>query len=266
MNRVAVFAHFDAQNEVKRYILHYLAALRAHCSRVIFVSVSKLPEQEQAKLRTLCDQVLLKNNRGFDFGMWKYALEHVDLASSDELLLVNSSVFGPITPLATVIERMSNDPCDVWAMTDNREHRWHLQSYFLVFKTAALHSAAFQDFWHKVVEFHDKKQVILSYEIGLSTFMEEHGFRLKPAFWQDAAANLDKLGLLRPRRAMQNPTCANPLALLSMGMPFVKVELLRDNPVKVRLAPVREALARTGYDTSLIEFDRPRQVRGWPFD
>ena len=45
--------------------------------------------------------------------------------------------------------------------------------------------------------------------------------------------------------------------LLKKGMPFVKVELLRDNPIGIRLGPVYKALSKTNYDLNLISFDRP---------
>jgi hypothetical protein len=54
------------------------------------------------------------------------------------------------------------------------------------------------------------------------------------------------------------------MRLLRAGMPFVKVELLRDNPVGARVFPVVRHLRRVGYDMSLLEFDRPRTARWFP--
>jgi hypothetical protein len=58
-------------------------------------------------------------------------------------------------------------------------------------------------------------------------------------------------------RGLGNLTCLAPMQLLHHGMPYVKVELLRDNPARVDLRPVWRALDMAGYDRGLVEFDRP---------
>ena len=45
-------------------------------------------------------------------------------------------------------------------------------------------------------------------------------------------------------------------------MPFIKVELLRENPVGARLGPIYKILEKMNYDLSLIEFDRPINHKG----
>ncbi len=56
-----------------------------------------------------------------------------------------------------------------------------------------------------------------------------------------------------------NPTLFHPERLLSLGMPFVKMMLLRDNPGNVPLAPIYRAMATAGYDLRLVELDRPKR-------
>jgi len=261
MKRLALFAHFDAQAQIRRHILYHLEQLRLVCDEIVFVSTSPLAQSEIAKVSGLCSQVLLKENKGMDFAMWRHAMRHVDVKTFDELVLDNSSVFGPIDPLAPIFDKMNRTAADVWAMTDNVELDWHLQSYFVVFKPRVLHSPEFEEFWNGVLEYRNKTQIIRSYEVGLTTFLIESGFRAVPLapvaclppypFWRRI------LGAIRGC----NPTCGYPLELLRMGMPFVKVELLLDNPLRVDLGPVYEEMRRRGYDMSLIEFDRPPRKR-----
>lgn len=256
MNRVAVFAHFDEKNEVKPYVLHYLERLREQCSRVVLVSTSPLGGPEIAKARRHASDVLVKDNVGWDFGMWKHALEQIpDIAVADELVLTNSSVFGPIHPLGPVFERMGDHPCHFWGMTDNFEYRWHLQSYFLVLKRPVLRSKALRLFFENVLPYRSKGQVILSYEVGLTTFLAEHDF--VPA----AFAPTDSWASWPLRRRMDlerrwNPTLFYPERLIARGMPFVKVMLLRDNVGRLKLDGVYDAMKSRGYDLSLVPFDR----------
>src|SRR5690349_12938384 len=91
MNRVALFAHFDAQDRIQPHVEVLLRALAKVCDRVIFISTSKLSDSELAKLDAAVDQTLLKDNVGLDFGMWQYAFAQCNLADADEIVLVNSS-------------------------------------------------------------------------------------------------------------------------------------------------------------------------------
>lgn len=253
MKRVAIFAHFDARNEVKRYVVSFLTALRAECDSVLFVSTAKLPESEQAKVRPLCDHVRLRENVGWDFCMWQEALGVADLTDADELVLTNSSTFGPLFPLAPIFARMAEEPCDFWGMTDSYEIAWHIQSYFLVLKRKAFTSAAFKQFFDSVLPYRDKDQVIRSYELGFSRFLEESGLRGK-AFVPIGAWLSSEWKKQRLRKKRRNSTVFQPLELLKLGMPLVKLQLLRDNPGKVRLKPVLRAMKDTGYDMSQVQY------------
>lgn len=261
MKRLAIFAHFDAQNEVKRYITHYLAALRPEVDAITFVSTSPLPERERDKLAPTCAEVLLKDNVGLDFGMWKHALDRLDHAAWDEIVLTNSSVFGPISPLAGAFRAMEHEQLDFWGVTDSSEISWHLQSYFMVFRRRLLASEAWRAFWSAILPYRSKRQIVRCYEIGLSLWLTENGFRGRALVPQAS---------LRPRRfplglweKTPSPTNVHMPELLERGMPFVKVELLRDNPGRARLSPVHEAMLRSGYDMTMVEFDRPVKRRWW---
>lgn len=271
VRRLAVFAHYDAQDEIKRFIVDYLRALSGECERVLFISTARLSEGELAKIQGLCAEVVLRENIGFDFGMWRDAIERTNLEEWDELVLTNSSVFGPLHPLGPIFERMTSDPCDVWGMTENIEIAWHLQSYFLVFRRSLLRSPVFRQFWSGVLPFKDKNQLIRSYEIGLSRLLLDYGFKLGVAF---PTAKLDvprvpRIAVLRHdglwtrlRSRRVNPTCGYPVELIQAGMPFVKAEVLRDNPLHAGLEPLLAAMAETGYDMSLVELDRPAKRAG----
>jgi lipopolysaccharide biosynthesis protein len=254
-NRVAFFAHYDAGDRVRPYVTEHLARLRPMAERIVFVSTSRLPESEVQKLRPYAETILLKDNAGFDFGMWQHALERTDLGHCDELILTNSSVFGPIHPLGPIFGRMNDSTCDFWGMTDNFEYRWHLQSYFLVFRQRALQSDAFRAFFRSVLPYRDKGPVVLGYEVGLTSFLVENGLR------PGAVAPVESWASWASRRRMDlerswNPTLFHPEKLLSLGMPYVKVMLLRDNVGRVPLAPVYRAMATSGYDLRLIDLDR----------
>jgi lipopolysaccharide biosynthesis protein len=258
MKRLALFAHYDANDEIKRYVVHLLGALQGICDEVVFISTAALSGHELGKVRHLARRTLLVDNKGFDFGMWQQGLGEVDLTSLDELILCNSSVFGPITPLSVCFKSMRAVACDFWSMTDNVELAPHLQSYFLVFRRSVLRSGYLEPFFSSVLPYRNKDQVIRSYEVGLTTFLVEHGF--VPAALVPLAT-LGTKGGQPPKANRRNPTCYHAARLLELGMPFVKLELLRDNPGGVLLEPIYDRMREAGFDTTMIEFDRPAKRR-----
>jgi|TARA_B110000263_G_C15035531_1_gene386127 lipopolysaccharide biosynthesis protein len=111
-------------------------------------------------------------------------------------------------------------------------------------------------FLFKHLEIFDKIKIIRSYEVGLSNFLIQNGFKAKayiPSTDLNSLFHID---------AKNNPTCYHPLKLIKKGMPFIKVDLLRKNPVGARLDPIYKILEKMNYDLSLIEFDRPINHKG----
>jgi lipopolysaccharide biosynthesis protein len=258
MRRLAIFAHYDERADVKRYVLHHLSELGKVCDSVWFVSMAGLSGGALEKVRPFCARAWVCDNRGFDFTMWRDAIARIDPLEWDEIVLTNSSVFGPVWPLEEHFARMSRNDCDFWGMTENIELGWHLQSYFLVFRRKLIDAPAFRAFWQGVLPFRDKDQVIRSYEVGLSQYFVDEGFRAA-AF--APLASLPKRPLLHRlfRSRFYQPMIVQPLDVLARRVPYVKLQLLRDNPMNRPLGPVRRAMARASYDLSLIEIDpRPR--------
>jgi len=251
MRRVAAFAHYDPQNSIKRYILYHLQALREVCDEVHFVSTSQLGEAELAKLTGVVDSHRLCENSGYDFKMWAQGIQSLDLRNWDELVLTNSSVFGPVTPLSQAFKRMESVACDFWGMTDSLEIEYHIQSFFFVFCKSMLASGAVEQFFASVLPYRHKLQVIRSYELGLTHFFLDQGY--VPAV---VASVLDR----NLRLGACNPCLRASIPLMELGVPYVKVELLRDNPFALRLAPIRARMASFGYPLDLVEIDRrPRE-------
>lgn len=201
--------------------------------------------------------MIVRENLGYDFGSWRHALASESLEEFDELVLVNSSVFGPMPgQLEVAFRRMREVPADFWGMSDSHQMDWHLQSYFLVFRQPLLRSPAFAAFWERMLLHDTKAQTIRSYELGLTQWLRQAGFRGVPLV-STARFTPEWRKRLWPRGWKLNPTARFGPELLDAGMPYVKVELLRDNPYGVDLRPVRERMARAGYDPALVEFDRP---------
>jgi 2-polyprenyl-3-methyl-5-hydroxy-6-metoxy-1,4-benzoquinol methylase len=255
--RLMVYAHFDHENKIRGYTEYALKKAREVCRNIVFVSNASLSEEEQKKVTPYCNVVCVKDNRGFDFGMWKLGLSQVNLQDWDEIVLLNSSVYGPIFPLQEAFDAMSNDGCDFWGMTESYEQTRHLQSYFIVFRQKVIRSLRFAEFWNSILEYRDKNQVIRSYEVGLSQWLVDCEFTMGVYCSWPKLIRYYNAGHVRRLRHLFNPSVKLPTELIALKMPFVKREVFRDNPFGVNLNGLRTAVALTSYPPELILNERP---------
>ncbi|MGA2243454.1 MAG: rhamnan synthesis F family protein [Verrucomicrobiota bacterium] len=217
---------------------------------VCFVSNSELSPESVGRLKQSCARVIVRENTGLDFGMWQRGLAEYDPAQLGELLLTNSSIIGPLQPLGALWQNQAGADCDFWGLTDNDEFKPHLSSYFLVFRQPVLHSARFRDFWRTILPYQNKFQVVFSYELGLSNWLEEGGFRWRAAFpqqqviaahrsgrgfWGRCLDRCQALSHLHRNRELppRNTTLVYPDVLLQHGMPFLKVSLLQQSSLRI---------------------------------
>jgi lipopolysaccharide biosynthesis protein len=235
---------------------------------VVFVTNAGLLKPEaESNLREICSAVIIRRNRGYDFGAWREAIEHLRLPRSDtaELILINDSVFGPLRPIDDMLGKLDYEAADVWGLTESWQTRYHLQSFFIAFGPAALHSAAFAKFWASVRPVPAKSYIVKTYEVGITQVMLKAGLRCEAIWKYDALTSMvgeavlealitadetdlgrtdpihvtRKLQVLKvrdcvARRVAMNPTSDLWRQLLLSGFPFIKRELLRDNPTEVQ--------------------------------
>lgn len=259
--RVVLFAHFDPAGVVREHTLGYVTELAANGFSVVFVSNSRqLQSGAVVRLRRLCAAILVRRNVGYDFGAWREALEWLGLPrpNTEMLVLANDSVYGPLHPLRETMERIQVGEAQVWGLTESWQIGYHLQSYFLAFGPSVLHSAAWRRFWSAVRPAPSKQWVIRHFEVGLTRAMVRAGFTCK-AVWD--CRDLCCVAGRKPPSAC-NPTSDFWRQLLRIRFPFIKRELLRDNPTRVPDVGDWRAVAKeTGaldLDPILIDLARDR--------
>jgi hypothetical protein len=178
--RMAVFAHFNRDSRVDPFVLDYLDELEAAGFGIIFVSASPLSDVPvRAQLERRCWRIIVRENVGHDFGSWREGLRLLpDVSALDALLLVNDSMYGPFASIQPLIESCTDD-ADVWSLTDSEDRGFHLQSYFLMFKQAALRHQAFSTFWDGLRFSRTRSWAVLGGELALSRHLANAGLRLK---------------------------------------------------------------------------------------
>lgn len=257
---LCVLAHFDRDNVVDDYVVGYLRALDELGCETVFVSTAEnLDDDSIGKITPFCSKFIIKQNVGYDFASWRTGLEAVgDLSAYDRLIIANDSVYGPLQDLRKVFAEMAGRKVAFWGITDSLKYGRHLQSYFLVYGKAVLQSGEFQEFWRRLPDYRHKYVVIIEGEVGLSRRLVAAGLDFAAycpieAVQEAQQADAGTLGA-KFRDPRISPTLRSWRALMGMGCPFLKIQLLRDNPMQVPDLDDWEAVLGevSGYDLDLI--------------
>lgn len=228
MKRLLLYAHYDAENKIKPYVVHTLISMKSVCEDIVFITNSPMENVEYEKIKDLCSKVISRENIGYDFSMWKTAINQYDYSQYDEVVLSNSSVVGPIFSIDKLFSHMEKHDCDFWGVTENFQISRHLQSYFLVFKKNVTSSKSFREFWDGILEYENKWQVVLSYEVGLTQWFVQKGFSFKSYCpWSEILSYASFLKIDRFKKP-KNPTITFWRELFQFEVPFIKNEVIRN--------------------------------------
>ena len=228
MQDVCLFAHYDKDNRLDDYVLRYLERLKELNFSIVLISASRLAAVESARAQGLCDDVILRgNDGGLDFASWSMAFAKHGDAIGGRLLLANDSVYGPIGDLGNALDRLTRMAADFYGMVESVEIVPHLQSWFVLLQPHVARSTAFRSIMAQPFAAMTRREIIKSGEVGLSRRLIAAGFHYEALYRNESAATLP------PRHD------ANPMllywreALFDAGVPFLKITLLRDNPIGV---------------------------------
>lgn len=226
--RLCFFAHYHPHGIAAEHVLIYLRALAAAGFTVVVLSTATMAEEEQAKLRAACAMLVMRDNVGLDFGGWIEAFRRFSPITSEMLLFANDSVYAPVGDLGGFIDRLTATPADFYGVIESLEITPHLQSWFLLFRPSAYRSEAFRTLMkRRIMPEMSKREIIERFEVGMTGTLVADGLRYHAAY--RPAAN----GLIAPRRHFNAAHLLWRGLIQRAAVPFLKIELLRDNPARV---------------------------------
>jgi len=277
-SRALVYAHWDRDGIVDPYVIHALRQYRAVVDRIVFVS-THYTSANQA-LSSLVDEVIVRENVGFDFASWREGLLRLDIPAYDEILFTNSSVYGPLWPIDGCLATAAARQSDLWGMTVSLEPEVHLQSYFMGMSRRLLASDCGARLWDGVRLVPTKRDAINAYELRWMPDCVANGFAVHSLFdgrhypRVSVAEQLSNMACWPPwqkrvrryrrsiRRPTYNPTHLQWKQVLEAGVPMLKVDLLRDNPVGIDARRIHDWLAtHTAYPSEIIRDHLDRMTR-----
>lgn len=195
--------------------------------------------------------IVVHKNGGMDFAAWAGALCLLpDCWSASRLVFTNDSVFMLPDLMKPFVERLRLETADFVGLTDSRCIIPHIQTYFFQFQGAALSNPKLHAFWASVQMFTDKEDVIHTYEVKLLQHVtDDWGLTNNTMF------SLDKIlpHATAADCAQLNVSHSYWDHLVSQGLPFVKVELLRDNPLQLNILHWQSVFKAHGASVDLVE-------------
>ncbi|MEA3071363.1 MAG: hypothetical protein QOD29_2809, partial [Alphaproteobacteria bacterium] len=236
---LALFVAVATNGRLKPHVEHYLRALVKENIGVALVVAADAPLLEISHdLVDKLDAFYIRENRGYDFAAWAHLLRVApEILNVEILYLVNDSVFGPFNQqlFSRLLEQIRLSSSDLIGLTENVERGWHLQSYFLAAKKAAIRSQSFGEFFGRIVAFESKDDVIDEYETQLASLLTAAGLRCSVLF---------------PAPSVKNPMVLAWRDLVAAGLPFLKVITAR----KAKgLDDWRTLLKSKGYDPAVAD-------------
>lgn len=263
--RLLIYVVYDRRGEVEDYVPYALTDLRRFCDRILVISNGALTEAGRATLEGVADEVLERENSGFDIWGYKHGIDHVadGIGEFDEVILANDTWFGPVRPFDPVFERMDGQELHFWGMTDHlrvepnpftgRDYlAYHLQSYWLVARKELFSSTEWIDYWANLPVMNGYEDAVVKHEAVFTEKFTSHGFVGEVAF----PTITDKI---------ENHAVLYAEQLLDAGCPTLKRRpFFQWPPYLDRLAVVGrwtlEAAARYGYPMPMLMQDLARNV------
>ncbi len=256
--RLLIYLLHDPEGYADLAVLRTLQAFRSVADHVLVVSKGPLLPESKSDLEKVADEVLVRENTGYDIGAHRAGLEHIGqegLENFNELVLANSTFFSVQDDFKPLFERMASSDADFWGLTDHPQVTpnpftgvgtldAHLQTYWVVVRDRMLHDPLFFDYWQETKNPESYAEAVSNFESRFSKRFADLGFSWRAAF---------------PAKdfGVENPTMQAPLALLDQGFPIVKKRLYFHGTehlmnLGVSVARVTEAAVARGVSREVI--------------
>ena len=218
MKRLALFSFYNKSGIVNSCVFYYLDAL-SKAAETVFIVNGSLNPKSRARLEEKGYEIYQRENKGFDFGAWKdfiLSKESSFFSNYDELILCNSSCYGPVYPFAALFQEMDGHECDFWGLYRHlglKDGKLcippHIQSYFLVLRKRLLRDPCFREYFSDLgyAAYWDDA---VRQEVAFTAYFEEHGFI--PSSYLGSVFS----------KYIENPTIFMPADLLRKKFPLIK--------------------------------------------
>jgi rhamnosyltransferase len=262
MNRLGIYCCVGPSSDhfVDDYQLHCLRAFRPLADVMYVVAGLREGSPRHGEVRAAANLVVRAASEftwpGEGYRQVLANIDAADLEKFDEILLFDSTAFGPIFPAREMFDAMAGRDCDYWSagyfdtrldkrfdtpVGGGRLPTWNL----MVLRKPVLQPKGFRDFWAAMPQASDYWSAFTGQELAFGAFLHEQGFK--------GATYIDP-----ERLKTSDPRLFEAWKLIEQRMPLVSRALFTlDGIVQdMQALQPRRTLelirAKTTYDTELI--------------
>ena len=191
INRLVIYFFYDADGIVDRYVPYMLEDMKKNCSELFVVCNGKLTPEGRKIFQKLTPNVMVRENKGFDVWAYKTALEHYGwdkLAAFDEVIMMNSTIMGPVYPFSEMFEEMNSRDVDFWGITKYHKVNYnpfdivygyipeHIQSHFIAVRNSLVCAPEFHEYWDNHEEVKSYSDAVGKHEAIFTKKFSDMGF------------------------------------------------------------------------------------------
>lgn len=220
--KVCLYSSFVVGDGIPYYIRYYLEQLLPHFERIIYISNERNLDPDATNfMQEHGIEFMPVKNEGYDFGMWYKGIIKLEQEANnvirenyDTIALINDSCIL-FRDLEADFSRIYQSTAKYSGMIISDRYATHIQSFFLVIRDEAID--VLSQYFHKHGIVSDYRQVIQTYEIGLTGEMMKCGIEVG-ALYNNANRSFPK-----------NPSFALVKELIADGMPMIKKKIVFRN-------------------------------------
>ncbi len=226
-NRVLIYFFYDGQGIVDDYVIHSLKGFRPYIKNIIFVCNGKLTDSGKEKVTPHIDQLIVRENEGFDGWAYKAGIDSLGwekLGEYDEMIMANHTIMGPIDTLEEMFRSMDARDIDFWGISKNKEIEYdftgwskyhyipeHVQSHFIAVRKKMIQSKAYHEYWDKFPQILNYSMAVGCHEAIFTKHFADLGFT-----W-DTLCDISDIEDMCDYHLLNMP-----VAMLKKGCPFFK--------------------------------------------
>jgi rhamnosyltransferase len=194
LKRLTIYAFYDPDGLVDDYVIDCVTAVAEYSERVIFVSNGEVDRDSVRPIGDLPNvEVIERVNEGLDIWGYKHGLDLVGwshLEDYGEVVMMNSTIAGPLYPLSEMFDAMDASDVDFWGITAHAGEDYdpwnllptgrierHIQSYFMAVRIRMLQSSEFRSYWETLVPLGSYTDAVARHEAIFTHKFTELGFR-----------------------------------------------------------------------------------------
>ncbi|MBP2242348.1 rhamnosyltransferase [Cytobacillus eiseniae] len=190
--RLGIFFFYDEDGIVDDYVIFFLENIKKYISDLLVVCNGKLTPKGKEKLLESSTNIIVRENYGFDVWAYKEGMNFIGsekMAQFDEIILFNSTIFGPIHSFDDMFKEMDKRDLDFWGITKYHKMPFdpfgtikygytpeHIQSHFIAVRKNMVNSYEFKKYWKDMKMVNSYEEAIGFHEAIFTKEFSDKGY------------------------------------------------------------------------------------------